>query len=137
MGLSWDSFPQSGATQLQCNKNFDQLVLTSRIRVRLVRWFYLSFLMQQEKSNLFLEPNMAALIRTLDFKSWFVEATDEFADLYCQSCSLLSAEDQQNPSMQSFLLEFSTSDTYARCQTSNPYHNFFSLLWQRAQFKTS
>lgn len=70
--------------------------------------------MEQEKGNLFLEPNMAALIRMLDFKSWFVEATDEFADLYCQSCSLLSAEDQQNPSMKSFLLEFSTSDTYAR-----------------------
>lgn len=81
--------------------------------------------MEQEKSNLFLEHNMAALIRTLGLKSWFVEATDEPTDLYYQSCSLYSAQDQQNPSMQNFLLALSTSDTYGRCQSSNLYHNFF------------
>ena len=46
-------------------------------------------------NNLFLEYSMAALIKALDLKPWFAEAvfcvaTDEFTDLYDQSCSLLS-----------------------------------------------
>lgn len=52
--------------------------------------------MEQEiNNNLCLEYNMVALIKALDLKPRFAEAafciaTDEFTDLYDQSCSLLS-----------------------------------------------
>lgn len=62
--------------------------------------------MQQEKSNLFLEPNMAALIRTLDFKSWFVEATDEFADFIVRAVLSFRQRTSKIPVYKVFCLNF-------------------------------